>query len=102
MGPLSVPKAIGFHQIQGLLWEAADLAKTGPDGWIVCANGEDPNCIDSIPWSKTVGKDHDFYLNHSMWCCDATPTNHDHPTAGACSFPFGKSQGEGIRRDIVV
>ena len=56
-------------------------AGTAPFDFVVCdGSGEDPHCQDSVAANVTNMKDHDLYLNHSMWCCAGDAT--------VCNFPF--------------
>merc|ERR1719291_1627390 len=84
--PRIYPTLLGFHQISRTIWYPEDLARSGPQGFIVCdGSGEDAKCEDSVPENMLNWADHDVYLNHSMYCCNATAT---YPSPG-CTFPFG-------------
>ncbi|EOD17385.1 hypothetical protein EMIHUDRAFT_102626 [Emiliania huxleyi CCMP1516] len=56
----------------------------------VCdGDGEDPACEASVPTGLLNWLDHDFYINHSMWCCSAACESADGCPA-SCTFPFPK------------
>ena len=73
-------------QLATNVWFAEDLAKPpmGPFEYKVCdGSGEDSACEDSVPAKLLNWADHNFYLNHSMYCCASGKIG-----PKECSFPF--------------
>jgi len=81
-----------YHSIATNVWYPDGLLHPPPPlGYIICdGSGEDPLCENghkpaSGAW---VHEDHEWYLNHSMWCCDSQPSAPAmKPTAG-CIYTF--------------
>ena len=79
--------ALGYKQIATNIWFAEDLGSPPMARleYRTCdGTGEDPSCEDSVAATELNWDDHDFYLEHSMFCCAA-----GHPAGpDGCPFPF--------------
>lgn len=88
--PCHSERALGLHQISGNIWYPEDMVapSMSPTQWVWCdGSGEDPHCQDAVPQSALNWKDHNRYLQHSMYCC-ATNGNGTAPGKPGCTFPF--------------
>ena len=81
-------RALGYAQIPTNIWFPGNLSTPPmpPLGYRTCdGSGEDPSCQDVVPPALFNWDDHDWYLEHSMWCCAAGHL----PGPQGCAFPFG-------------
>ena len=80
-------RARGFHQIGTTSWFAEDLVSPplAPLDFRTCnGSGEDPHCEDAVAAHALNWADHDYYLEHSMYCC----AKGHQPGPKGCPFPF--------------
>merc|ERR1712232_1239578 len=90
--PQDYPRILGFHNVPTVLWFPEDLANTtSPEGWIVCDGGEDPDCQNRLSSDVLTHYDHDFYLNHEIWCCGDNTTKETGPDDDCKYPPFDSS-----------
>ena len=88
--PCHSERQLGLHQISGNIWYPEDMVTParGLMDWVECdGSGEDPHCQDSVAESLLNWKDHNRYLQHSMYCCDRQG-NGTAPGKPGCAFPF--------------
>ena len=93
--------ALGFQQIHTNIWFAEDMVTPPllPLAFRMCdGSGEDPTCEDAVDALALNWQDHNFYLQHSMWCCAAgKPSGVD-----GCAFPFPDSSRSPLARPVAA
>ena len=74
--PQYVPRGLYRHIPTEVFYPEGTPVRTRPPqtrlNYIIYeGSGEDPHCQDGVPAAKLHELPyHNFYLNHSMWCCE--------------------------------
>eukprot|EP00928_Gymnodinium_smaydae_P044520 TRINITY_DN29696_c0_g1_i1.p1 TRINITY_DN29696_c0_g1~~TRINITY_DN29696_c0_g1_i1.p1 ORF type:complete len:344 (-),score=16.22 TRINITY_DN29696_c0_g1_i1:55-1086(-) len=90
--PAPCPNQSLLQQLRHNVWYPDGMAPTKHGEYIeCCCDGDDPSCQDEVPASELNWKDHNYYLDHSMWCCNSNARNTGAADLENCRFPFSGS-----------